>query len=69
MKTIDYQGKVYMLLQDAFLDWDSVRGQHYSACAMDNGGQPFVVKWEITNELAENEEDCCDWNNYYVVEG
>lgn len=38
---------------------------YYSASAVDEDGNVYVIRWEITNRFAYqnfDEEGCCDWD-------
>ena len=74
--TVTYGGRLYVLLEQAYLDWNPNNGyQWYTARAicpeeidLDGWCSTYRITWDILNEDAENEEDACDWSNPVSVE-
>lgn len=66
-----YNKKELALTQEAYLD--GMEGEnYYSALAIDEIGNEYVVKWEIKEEYfnnldaLEDESDACDWEKYKI---
>jgi hypothetical protein len=71
--TVEYEGKVFLLMQDAYCDSDFSQGTQltaWKAHAIDREGNDFLVMWYPVEgyERFEDESDCCDWRKPYIVE-
>ena len=70
MKTVSYEGKELKLIQNAHLNQIVNDEPAYVALAVDEEGNEYNVKWEITAENTseiEDESDMCDWSKYSVT--
>lgn len=71
---VKYDGKSYILVENVILDYDCIRGNYYTARAINMNEEPdeddyvycYEIRWEILNDFdSNNDEDegnACDWN-------
>lgn len=66
--TVKFEGKIYTLDQEAYLDPrcpDGLSGDEFVASAHDDAGNEYNVYWTISHDDPENEEDMsnlCNWD-------
>lgn len=64
--SVTYEGKELELTQQPYLDgYDTVV---YRADAIDLEGYCYQVIWDDIDLSIEDESECCDWENYRVIE-
>ena len=68
--TVEYKGLEISLKQQPFCDTQH-RNNYlsrivYQAYGEDSAGNDYLITWPITNADAEDESDCCDWEDYEV---
>lgn len=63
--TVDYNGKELTICHQprltCYMGYDC-----YEAMAMDSDDNEYKITWDITDALAEDESDACDWTDYRV---
>jgi hypothetical protein len=63
--TVEHDGKTLTLQQQPYCDLhDGV--PTYMASCVDEDGNDYKAYWEITDDETENEDECCDWDDYTV---
>lgn len=68
MEKVTFEGKVYELLQDPYIDGKFNERPYYLAAAKAENGDIYMVKWDVKDnweEISENmdEQEMCDWDN------
>ena len=63
IEIIDQDGKAITLTQSPYITCDPSAPEvcWYQASGIDADGLELLVIWEIVNEMAEEEEEACDW--------
>jgi hypothetical protein len=67
--SVEFEGKELACLSQAYVDQDfnyAPALTYYTCKARDEEGNYYRVMWQMTNEEAEEEENCCDWDDYSV---
>lgn len=64
---LNWNGKILTLKDDAFID-GTYDDQYYTAFATDENDNDYKIRWEIINTETENEDECCDWDDFAVTE-
>lgn len=64
---VEYKGKTLSLTQYPYINYHNTK-DYYISHAVDDEENEYMVYWNIINDNAEDESDCCDWENYEVAQ-
>lgn len=59
--------KMYQMTQDAYLNYNSKLNRDiYTAKAIDEDGNEYMLIWEIKDKESEDASNTCDWSEFTV---
>ena len=63
MTSINYNNTKITPNNQAYLDYDTKHGCHYTTLASDESGQGYRLVWLVNDEtLLLEADECCDWS-------